>query len=183
MKIRIAILAALLLTTHQVHAQGLTLKGTLFDTVAANYGLDPLLLYSIAITESATGAGKGFIRPYPYVFRTSEGPKYFKNRNDAEAALRDVLRHTRNVDIGMMQINLHYHPQNDPFELLDPHYNLAYAAQYLKRTLSSTEDPILGVGRYHSWTQELADWYGRRVWKTYDNLIQLIPFEQHITYQ
>jgi len=157
--------------------EGLVLKGTLFDTIGSTYDIDPLLLYSIAITESATGVGKGNIQPHPYVIRTDNGPQFFKNRAAAEKELAKVLYRTTNVDIGMMQINLFYHPQSNPLDLLDPHYNLTYAAQYLKKTLASTDDPILGVGRYHSWTENRANWYGRRVWKTYNNLVQLILFE------
>jgi len=177
MKIKAIILIALLFMSQQAYTQGLVLKGTIFDTVGSIYGVDPLLLYSIAITESATGAGNGYIRPYPYVFRTKDGPSFFKDLNTAEIALRKVLQNTHNVDIGMMQINLRYHPQPDPLALLDPQHNLSIAAQYLRKTLASTKDPIVGVGRYHSYTEELADWYGKRVWKTYENLIQLTPFE------
>lgn len=182
MKVKTAFLVICLSLAQQTRADaqkfdGLVLKGTLFDTVGSTYDIDPLLLYSIAITESATGVGKGNIQPHPYVIRTNDGPQFFKSRIAAEKALTKVLRRTNNVDIGMMQINLHYHPQRDPLELLDPHYNLNYAAQYLKTTLSSTDDPIIGVGRYHSWTNYLASWYGRRVWKTYNNLVQLMSFE------
>ena len=155
-----------------------TLENSIFEKVALEEGVDPLLLYSIALTESAMSAGKGNIKPYPYVFRSNAtGAKYFDSRMDAERELRKLLAVTNNVDIGMMQINLHYHPQKNPLLLLDPTKNLEVAVGYLKKTLASTEDPILGVGRYHSWTKELAYWYGQRVWKTYNNIAQLIAFE------
>lgn len=154
-----------------------SLEGTLFETVATDHGIDPLLLYAIAITESATGAGNGYIGPTPYVFRTNDGPRFFKSQREAEAELATILKTTQNVDVGMMQINLRYHPQPDPLDLLDPHHNLTVAAKYLKKTMASTDDPIIGVGRYHSWTEELARWYGERVWQTYRNLLQIAAFQ------
>ncbi|MBX2807162.1 MAG: transglycosylase SLT domain-containing protein [Cellvibrionaceae bacterium] len=148
----------------------------MFQEVGEKYNIDPLLLYAIAITESATGVGKGYIQPSPYVFRTASGPQFFSSRTEAEHKLSPILLKTQHVDIGMMQINLHYHPQPNPLELLDPYYNLSVAAEYLQRTLNSTTDPIIGVGRYHSWTEELAKWYGNRVWKTYSNLLKIFTF-------
>lgn len=153
-----------------------TLEGTLFETVATVHGIDPLLLYSIAITESATGVGNGYIRPTPYVFRTNDGPRFFNSLREAETELATILKTTQNVDVGMMQINLRYHPQPDPLSLLKPHHNLTIAAKYLKKTMASTNDPIIGVGRYHSWKEELARWYGKRVWQTYRNLLQITAF-------
>ena len=85
-----------------------SLEGTLFESVAADYGVDPLLLYAIAITESAIGVGNGYIGPTPYVFRTVDGPRFFKSQQEAKAELAVILKTTHNVDVGMMQINLHY---------------------------------------------------------------------------
>ena len=153
-----------------VSAQDLILEGTVFDTVAARHGLDPLLLYSVALTESVTAVGDGGIQPYPYVFRTLDGAHYFADREAAETALRSVLTRTRNVDVGMMQVNLRHHPQRDPLRLLDVQHNLDIAARILKSTLASSPDPVIGVGRYHSWRHEYTAWYGQRVWQTYRNL-------------
>lgn len=150
------------------------LKNTVFQSVGNDLGIDPLLLYAVAITESAVGAGNGNIKPEPYVIRTSEGPSYFTSKEDAISALATAITFTKNVDVGMMQINLHFHPHEDPSILLDPVINLRTGAEYLKKMMDTTPDPILGVGRYHSWTKERAMWYGTRVWKTYDNLKHLI---------
>lgn len=156
--------------------QSLSMKGSIFEQVGDQHKLDPLLLYAISITESAAGVGQGYIQPQPYVFRNESGPHFFSSRTDAEAALRKALERSSNVDVGLMQINVHHHPQSDPLELLDPVHNLQVAARYLKRTMSSTSDPVIGVGRYHSWREDYASWYGQRVWKTYDNLLQMTAF-------
>jgi hypothetical protein len=178
------IIAAALLVPSLHHSgvlasEPFSLEGTIFQHVATLHELDSLLLYSIAIAESAIGAGNGNIQPYPYVFRTKEGASYFKSRTEAQEALAVVLERTNKVDVGMMQINLYYHPQTDPFSLLDPAINLRVAAKYLKETIASTDDPVLGVGRYHIWAdEERANWYGNHVWQIYSNLHSLIAFTQ-----
>lgn len=157
-----------------VQSTSLNLSGTVFEDVAISHQVDSLLLYSLAIVESATGAGNGNIRPYPYVLRTSDGAFFYETKAEAEEALSAILLRTKNVDIGMMQINLYYHPQKDPLSLLDPETNLSVAARYLKKTMASTPDPVLGVGRYHNWgDHQRAVWYGNRVWQVYRNLTQL----------
>ena len=151
-----------------------TLDGSLFETVGNKYNIDPLLLYSIAIAESATGVGNGNIGPTPLVLRSKDGPVFFKDKKTAEIELTKILQTTNLVDVGLMQINLHYHPQENPLDLLDPYHNLSEAARYLKTTLASTTDPVLGVGRYHSWDNKKANWYGHRIWTIYRNLISLL---------
>jgi len=144
------------------------------NTMAIEHNIDPLLLYSIAIAESATGVGKGNISPSPLVLRSKDGPIFFKDKKSAEVKLTTILQKTNRVDVGLMQINLHYHPQENPLDLLDPYHNLSTAARYLKTTLASTTDPVLGVGRYHSWVNNKANWYGHRIWTIYNNLNNLV---------
>jgi len=167
------VLSAALVCTAHAKASDCTLDDTIFDVIGSTYNIDPLLLYSIALTESATGAGGGKIAPHAYVYRTDSGAVYFDDLEKAEASLKKVLAETSNVDVGLMQINMHWHPQPDPTALLDPVANLSVAAAHLKTTLASTPDPIIGVGRYHSWRDELAVWYGQKVWQTYRNIQSL----------
>jgi len=150
-----------------------SLDNTIFGNVAKSFDLDPLLLYSVALTESAIQDGKGFIRPHPFVLRSSEGPKYYKTQKKAEVALLDLLTRKKSIDVGMMQVNLHWHPQKNPILLFNAEHNLRVASQILKDALASTTDPIVGVGRYHSSIPSRATWYGRRVWQTYQNLTSI----------
>jgi len=171
-----SVLIVLLISHTSIATEHFSLKGSIFESVANQYELDAMLLYAIALTESATGVGEGNISPHPYVFRSSQGAKFFKSKSDAEVELSVLLKTKVNIDIGMMQINLKYHPQPAPLRLLDPQYNLSVAAQYLIETMSSTKDPVIGVGRYHSWTNDRAVWYGTRVWQTYRNLKRINDF-------
>src|SRR5690606_24176607 len=97
--------------------------------------------------------------------------EYFRSEEEATTRLNEILKTTRNVDVGMMQVNLAYHPQAEPNKLFDGEFNLSVAAEILKAAMSSTSDPIIGVGRYHHWAdKELSRWYGERVWQIYRNL-------------
>lgn len=153
---------------------GVKLDGTVFEKVGKAEAVDPLLLYSVAITESALASGGGRIAPHPYVIRSDlTGPQFFDTYADAESALKALMKKTTNIDIGMMQVNLRHHPQKNPSALLTPEFAVRYAARYLKTTMASTTDPIIGVGRYHSYTEDLANWYGARVWTIYNNIRRL----------
>jgi hypothetical protein len=153
------------------NAQALDLAGTIFGEVEKESGISSELLYAVALTESANGAGKSKVSPSAFAYRTPEGSKYFKTRLEAEAALRiDISKGIKLIDVGMMQINLHYHKQDDPYSLFDPKTNLRVAAKILATALTSTDDITLGIGRYHSWKNKRAINYGRRVLSIYKNL-------------
>lgn len=178
MNLKITILLILVALHTNAPAQDLlSLKGTIFEEVGSSHQIDPLLLYSVAIVESGTGTGigKGYIRPYPYVLRTDEGAVFYKTSEEASFALSQIIKKTHKVDIGMMQLSLKWHPQAEPLKLIDPRTNLIAAATYLKETMASTSDPVLGVGRYHNWGDvNRANWYGQRVWQVYNNLTSLM---------
>ncbi|MCG7879830.1 MAG: transglycosylase SLT domain-containing protein [Candidatus Thiodiazotropha endolucinida] len=146
-----------------------SIEGSLFHQVGEKYGIDPRLLYAIALNESGRRYDKG-IAPHPYVFRADDGAHYFNSLTAASTALLARLKNTSMIDIGMMQINIHYHPVENPVRLLEPAYNLDAAASYLKETLSSTDSIVIGIGRYHSWKPRRARWYGLRIINTYNNL-------------
>jgi hypothetical protein len=151
-----------------------TIKGSIFEKVGRESKVDPLLLYSIAIVESATGVGKGNIKPEELVIRHDGGAVFFDTKEQAVNGLNKVLQSTSNVDVGLMQINLKYHPHNNPAELFNPESNLKFAANILKTAMDSTPDKIIGVGRYHQWADvALCEWYGKYVWQIHANLKKL----------
>jgi len=86
-----------------------------------------------------------------------------------ETAINEVLmlrrKGVRNIDVGCMQVNLHYHP--DAFDSLeaafDPDRNTEYAAQFLRRLKDQGNSWSRAVGRYHSATPERHHPYRRKV--------------------
>ena len=151
------------------------LRGTVWDRVAERYQLDPYLLYSIALAESATPRGTTTTSPWPWVIRSPGGSIYANSRHEAELRLkREIARwDAARIDVGLMQISSRWHRYRvgDINELLDPETNLRIAAEILSEAMrSSPNDIALGVGRYHSWDPRRARWYGQRVLSIYRNL-------------
>lgn len=146
----------------------------LFSLVGKEYGIDPDLLYSIAVVESSVVAKdrKGFIRPYPWTLRTNR-PIYANSRKEAEKHLKNLLAQGKQVDVGLMQINTkwHLHRVKSPEELLDPSNNLRIAAEILNEQIRRTpQDVFLAVGNYHSYDPDRARWYARHVFRVYTKI-------------
>lgn len=153
----------------------LDLGGTVWDQVAGRYQLDPYLLYSVALAESATPRGTGKTSPWPWVIRSPGGSIYVNSRHEAELRLkREILRwDAARIDVGLMQISSGWHRDRvrEISELLDPETNLRIAAEILSEALRSAPDDLaLGIGRYHSWDPRRAREYGQRVLAIYRNL-------------
>jgi len=167
---------AYLLTTIDAHA--FTLQGTVFESVGNKLNLDPILLYSVALEVSSQYMGKGTIAPSPYAIHSKNNTHYYKDLFIAKKNLAEIVSKTNKVQIGLMQISLNYHPQKYPLKLLDPIKNLTVGGKILKTSLSSTTDPVLGVGRYFSWNSKIALKKGSHVWATYSRL-RALQFESN----
>lgn len=148
--------------------------GKLWNKAARQHGIDPLLLYSVALFESNHRCNHDQVRPHPYALHFNEAniSIYAASKREAKFILAHV--HTDNVDIGLGQVNYLHHKNKvrRPEDLLDPETNLKVAAQILSRAVSSTSDLELGVGRYHSWTEWRARNYGKQVLAIYRALKQ-----------
>lgn len=143
----------------------------IFETAGQEFNVDPLLLYSIAIVESAAEipSKKGYVKPSPWTLRT-EKPFYATNRREAEIELVRLLKTTNSVDVGMMQINTrwHGHRVSHPVDLLDPLTNVRVAAQILSEQIDRyPNDAAMAVGKYHTSDPERAQWYARHVLRVY----------------
>jgi len=155
-------------------ARAIDLAGTAWSRVATSFGVDPYLLYSVALKESAKHA-QGFARPWPYAINCPGGNFYGRTLAEALQHLRSLSRETlRRCDVGLMQINVGWngHRVTDTADLLDPVKNLTLAAEILGASLgSSPQDVQLGIGRYHTWSNEqAARSYGQSVLGIYGRL-------------
>jgi len=134
---------------------------------AQKHGVDPLLLYAVAIRESGRNVGKDRITPWPHAlhFNGSRVAFYAQSRREAEDLLHLALPITENVDVGLAQVNWKSHKDKvkRPQDLLDPKKNLEVASQILAEAIASTPDKELGVGRYNSWNEQKARRYGKEV--------------------
>lgn len=145
------------------------LQGTVWARVAAHHGLDPVLLYSVALKETRHRAGVQVSAPWPFTLRGPQGSQFHPSRAAAAQALQRLMaRHAPlAIDVGLMQINLRWHGDkvSDPAQLLDAQTNLEIAAAILVDAIHSAPGDLeLGVGRYHHWKHDtIARAYGRSV--------------------
>ena len=166
-------LAMLLAPSWVFAAPRADLAGTIWDAAAQSAGVaDPLLLYAIALVESGYLADGGFYRPYPWTVRLPGGTVLPGSEAEARRIVR-LLPPGTNADIGVMQVNLaaHHDMVARPEDLVEPAQNIFVAARILAEALDSAPlDLELGIGRYHSWDEQRARTYGRRVLALYLSL-------------
>ena len=149
-----------------------------FDAVGKKYGIDPALLYALVLNESATGSGKkGKVMPWPYTLRDGHGNVYrYKNRQKAAEKLRELAKVTRQIDVGPAQINLKWngHRVKNPEMLLEMNCSLEVVASILKEKMSRERDPLHHViGRYYSSRPSLFTRYGIRIYRIWNEIIQM----------
>lgn len=153
------------------------LTGTIYETAGAEFDIDPVLLYSVALVESAadTEDGSDTISPYPWTLR-SDKPFYGKTRKEAEAELARILKRGSSVDVGLMQVNTrwHGHRVKNPADLLDPLTNVRTGAAILSERLRATpKDAIKAIATYHSFDPDRGEWYARHVLRVWSRLKKL----------
>ncbi|WP_254058454.1 transglycosylase SLT domain-containing protein [Dyella sp. S184] len=145
---------------------------SLWAQVGKESGVDPLLLYSVALVESRSLLPGGKVGPTPWLFRVNDhlvlGERHHVQLEMATASqLGSAVQ-----DVGIMQVYypMHRDAVRDPLTLLDPRTNISVAAKILHDGMHETRDPVLGVGYYHSHTPQLAKDYGTAVLTVYQRL-------------
>ena len=135
-------------------------------------GLPRAIVAAVAMAESGRyNPASRTRRAWPWTINAEGRPYYFDNKADAISFTRHLLKSgMRSIDVGCMQINLHYHP--DAFENLeaafDPATNVAYAADFLQRLHQRLGTWPDAVSHYHSGEPSRHRPYFRRVigiWK------------------
>lgn len=144
------------------------LQSTLWWQIAEQHQLDPYILYAVALVESANANPLNHVTPWPWAINKSGKTIIPGSQQEARTILNKTLAEgSRNIDVGLMQINLHWHGHRvgKPEQLLNPVTNLQIGALVLAEAIQSApHDLVLGIGRYHSWQNtEAAVSYGRRV--------------------
>lgn len=150
-------------------------RQSLWSEVGKAYGVDPLLLYSVALVESKALYPDGKLAPTPWLFRVNDH-LVRGERHEVQLAMAAASQFGSAVqDVGIMQVYypMHRDAVRDPLALLDPKTNITVAAKILRDGMHETRDPVLGVGYYHSHTPELARDYGTAVLAVYQRLKSL----------
>lgn len=132
------------------------------------------LLTAISLAESAKWSKQQKrVRAWPWTV-TSGGPgSYFPTKAAAMAEVRRLQSMgVENIDVGCMQVNLHYHGHefNSASDAMDPDINVAYAARFLTRLRNDADSWGEAAGYYHSKTPERTAYYRGKVEKFWAGL-------------
>lgn len=132
------------------------------------YHLPPALLVSIARAESGRPiTSLTDVRPWPWTIDADGSGLFLDSKAAAVAWLQLQARHHSAVDVGCMQVDLHYHPNafSSIEEAFDPAANADYAARLLVDLYhgEAGDNWDIAVGLYHSHTPLLAAEYRDRV--------------------
>ena len=129
-----------------------------------HYHLPPGLLLSIARAESGRPVTSlTDIRPWPWTIDADGTGLFLDSKAAAVAWMRQQAPRHRFIDIGCMQVDLHYHPNafGSLEDAFDPAANSDYAARLLvdlyRGEAAGSWD--IAVGLYHSHTSLLAAEY------------------------
>lgn len=138
------------------------------------------LLQAIALVESgrtvasppSEGNKKAF-KAWPWTVMAEGRGRYLPSKT---AAIREVKKLRKkgvsNIDVGCMQVNLHYH--GDAFtsleEAFDPIHNVAYAATFLSKLREDRHSWTMAVKFYHSSNRERQSYYRNKVFNTWRDL-------------
>ncbi len=147
-------------------------RQSLWSEVGKASGVDPLLLYSVALVESKALYPDGRVAPTPWLFRVNDH-LVRGDRHDVQMAMAAASQFGSGVqDVGIMQVYypMHRDAVRDPLTLLNPRTNITVAAKILRDGMHETSDRVLGVGYYHSHTPTLARDYGTAVMTVYQRL-------------
>jgi hypothetical protein len=135
-------------------------------------GIPRHLLRAIALAESGRwDADRRASFAWPWTVTAEGEGRFYASKRDAVAAVKALMaRDVTNIDVGCMQVNLHYHGGafRNPEEALDPGTNVAYAARFLKGLFGAARSWPTAAAHYHSTNPEKNIPYRRKVmglWK------------------
>ncbi|MCO5146860.1 MAG: lytic transglycosylase domain-containing protein [Aquamicrobium sp.] len=115
---------------------------------ADRYDVPAGILYAVGLAETGR---KGSLHPYAL---NIEGRAVFaRSATEAENAFRKARSGgVKLIDLGCMQINHHYHAEHFTSlrHMLDPRFNVDYAARFLAQLKKRHGTWALAVARYHA---------------------------------
>lgn len=119
------------------------------------YELPPGLLHSITIVESGKwNKDHQKMLPHPWTLNVQGKPHYFDSKLEAVKFLKKMIaKGIENIDIGCAQINWKHHGKHNfrsPEDVLNPNFNIAYAAYFLSQNFLETGNWNKAVAIYHS---------------------------------
>lgn len=156
----------------------------LYTEIALDHRIPPKLFFALILNESrsvtANNQGRRIL-PWPWTVHYQGKPYFFQTRQQAFVFVSGIVdRGKTNFDVGLGQINWHWHKESfggDLWVAFDPVTNLQVAAKYLReqydREKCNTWEKA--VGCYHRPGQQeqdkqIARRYARRVVTLWENI-------------
>jgi len=132
------------------------------------FGIPEDLLRAIAETESGQRGSDGKMKICPWTVNIKGKGFYFKTQKEALTFVQSYIKKTRsfNIDVGPMQINLHYHRSGfrSIQDALDPVKNIHYAALFLSQLAEKTKGRwYQAAAHYHSLNPEFHIVYQKKI--------------------
>ena len=166
-KARFVRTGAVMLLAVSMQSRAVDLTGTPWESAAKRHGLDPVLLYALALEANPRPSGPGSISPWPWTLGANGRPHFYDTRAAALADLPAMVEESDDIDLGLLQVNLKRHRRHvgNPATLLDARINLVVAADILAAAIDSAGGELaLGVGRFrHPRDDRAARVLGRRI--------------------
>ncbi|MGI9416321.1 MAG: transglycosylase SLT domain-containing protein [Geminicoccaceae bacterium] len=136
--------------------------------------IPPGLVNAVALAESGRWLAEDqATKPWPWTVTSGKDSFYMPTKEAAIAKVRELKASGRtNIDVGCMQINLHYHPKAFASleEAFDPHANVAYGIKFLKELRMQTRSWGKATAYYHSQNRARGIAYRSKVYKFWRKL-------------
>lgn len=137
--------------------------------VARTRHLPARLMAAISLVESGRASrDRTAIVAWPWTVTSGGKGRYYPTKAKAVAAVKRLRAHgVSNIDVGCMQVNLHFHPKafSSIEQALDPAHNVGYAGTFLYKLKTASGSWADAVGRYHSGTAKRARAYRNKVFR------------------
>ena len=145
-----------------------------FSAIEAKYDMPENILRAISTIESGRWS-KSTVTPvtWPWTLNVDGKGHRFNSKEETIAALAKFEADgAKLIDVGCMQINLHFHPEAFPNHItaLEPRFNIEYAASLLTKHYERTGDWKRAIARYHSGTPHRGSKYARKVVNMWDQI-------------
>jgi hypothetical protein len=132
------------------------------------------LVQAVALAESGRWLAEDqATEPWPWTVTSGADSFYLPTKDAAIAKVRELKASGRtNIDVGCMQINLHYHPKAFASldQAFDPVANVAYGTRFLKELRLQTRSWGKATAYYHSQNGTRGNAYRDKVYKFWRNL-------------
>jgi hypothetical protein len=131
-------------------------------------------LAAIASTESGRYHKRlGMMLPWPWTINVNGKGYYFDTKGEAINKIEEYrAKGITNIDVGCMQVNMRYHGHAfaNIQQALEPRYNVAYAARFLRSNFDEFRSWKEATAAYHSRTPSRGKRYFNTVFRKWEKV-------------